>query len=79
MKLMTNITLKMSKRNLFGTILALLLVVGIWIPAITRFAAIGLVILMSGAVGMHLKINDPIIKSLPAMTILALSLIVALG
>lgn len=65
--------------GLLKIMLALLLVVGIWVPAITRFAAIGLVILMSGAVGMHLQINDPIKKSLPAMTMLALSLIVALG
>lgn len=64
--------------GLLKIMLALLLIVGIWVPAITRFAAIGLVILMSGAVGMHLKINDPIKKSLPAISMLALCLIVAL-
>lgn len=60
-------------------LLAMLLVVGIWVPAITRFAAIFMALLMSGAVGMHLKIKDPIKKSLPAMSMLALSLIVVLG
>ena len=59
--------------------LAMLLLVGIWIPVVTRFAGFGMAILMSGAVGMHLRINDPIKKSLPAMSMLALSLIVALG
>ncbi|ABA88594.2 hypothetical protein Pcar_1345 [Syntrophotalea carbinolica DSM 2380] len=65
--------------GLLKIMLAILLIVGIWVPAVTRFAAFGLAILMSGAVGMHLKINDPIKKSLPAMSMLALSLIVALG
>lgn len=59
--------------------LAMLLVEGIWILEITLFAAIGLVVLMSGALGMYLKINDPIKKSLPAISMLALSLIAILG
>lgn len=53
------------------------LVVGIWFPMLTRPAAIGLAILMLGAVVMHVKVKDPLKKSLPALTMLVLSVIVA--
>lgn len=59
--------------------LALLLLVGIWIPAVTQPAALAVAVLMLGAVVMHFKVGDPIKKSLPALTLLALSLIVLLG
>ena len=45
------------------------LVIGIWIP--------GLAILMLGAVAMHVKVKDPLKKSLPALTMLVLSVMVA--
>jgi hypothetical protein len=54
-----------------------LLVAGIWYPAVTQPAAIGMAVLMLGAVAMHVKIGDPPQKSLPAFTMLVLSLIVA--
>lgn len=53
------------------------LVAGIWIPALVRPAAVGLSLLMLGAVAMHVKVKDPLKKSLPALTILVLSVIVA--
>lgn len=56
--------------------LALLLLVGIWWPAVSRLAAIGIAVLMLGAVSMHLKVRDPIKKSLPALTLLGLSCLV---
>jgi len=59
--------------------LALLLIAGIWFPAVTTPAAIGMALLMLGAVVMHFKIGDPVKKSLPAFTLLVLSTIVALG
>lgn len=59
-------------------ILATLLIVGIWAPTVTKPAALGLAVLMLGAVSMHLKVKDPIQKSLPATTMLVLSLVVAL-
>lgn len=58
--------------------LAGLLVAGIWVPALTRPAAFGMALMMLGAVVMHLKINDPLRKALPALTMLILSLVVAL-
>ena len=53
------------------------LIAGIWYPALTRPAAIGIAILMLGAVAMHIKVKDPLKKSLPALTMLILSVIVA--
>jgi uncharacterized membrane protein YphA (DoxX/SURF4 family) len=54
------------------------LIAGIWIPSLTKPAALGLAALMLGAVAMHLKVKDPLKKSLPAFTVLILCLIVAL-
>jgi uncharacterized membrane protein YphA (DoxX/SURF4 family) len=50
--------------------LASLLIAGVWFPYITKPAAIGLGMLMLGAVTMHVKIDDPLKKSLPASFIL---------
>ncbi len=55
---------------------ALLLLAGIWLPAVTTPAAGGVALLMAGAVAMHLKIGDPLKKLLPAATLLVLSLLV---
>ena len=59
-------------------LLATLLIVGIWFPAVTRPAAAGMAVLMLGAVAMHFKVGDPLRRSLPALCMLAMSLIVAL-
>ena len=53
------------------------LIAGIWFPALTRPAAVGIAFLMLGAVAMHVKAKDPLKKSLPALTMFVLSLIVA--
>lgn len=58
--------------------LAILLIVGVWVTPITKPGASGLVFLMLGAIAMHFKAGDPLKKSLPAMTIFVLSLIVAI-
>lgn len=57
---------------------AALLVAGIWVPALTKPAAVGLGLLMLGAVVMHFKVGDPPRKSLPAFTLLALCAAIAL-
>ena len=67
---------------LIGTakvILACCLIAGFWSLTITRPAAMGLAALMLGAVTMHIKAGDPIMKSLPAIGVFAMSLFVALG
>jgi len=58
---------------------ATLLVAGIWLPALTRPAAGGLAVLMVGAVAMHFKVKDPLQKSLPALGMLALCILIATG
>ena len=61
----------------FKILLATLLIVGVWVPAITFPAATGMAVLMLGAVVMHVKVKDPVKKALPALTLLLLCLIVA--
>lgn len=56
----------------------MLLLLSIWRAVLTRPAAIGIAVLMLGAVSMHLKVRDPIKKTLPAQTLLALSCVVIL-
>ena len=58
---------------------ATLLIVGLWVPVVTRPAAAGLAVLMAGAVAMHFKVQDPPLRSLPAFVMLVLSLLVALA
>lgn len=58
-------------------LLATLLLVGIWYAPVVRPAAIGMLILMIGAISMHVKVGDPAKRSLPAFTMLILSAIVA--
>lgn len=56
---------------------ATLLLLGLKYPAVTRPAALSMAGLMAGAASMHLKVKDPLHRSLPALTMLALSLCVA--
>jgi len=53
---------------------ALALIVGIWLPVLVLPAAGLISVLMVGALAMHIKIHDPLKKSLPALGMLALSL-----
>ena len=57
--------------------LATLLLIGIYINSLVFPASIGMAILMVGAIAMHIKVKDDIIKSLPATIFLILSLSVA--
>ena len=58
---------------------ATLLIVGIWYQPVVRPASIGMAVLMLGAISMHVKVKDPMKRSLPAFTMLVLSGIVALA
>lgn len=60
-------------------LLAALLIAGIWLPPVTKPAALGMAILMLGAVSMHVRVKDPWKRSLPALSMLVLSLIVAVA
>lgn len=56
---------------------AVVLIAGVWM-ALPVQAAAGLVaVLMLGAVAMHVRVGDPLVKSLPAALMLALSAAIA--
>ena len=63
--------------GLLKVLCAVGLIAGIWYPALTQPAAIVLAVLMLGAIAMHVKVKDPAKKSLPALTMLILCLVVA--
>lgn len=52
---------------------------GIWIPALVLPAALVLCVLMLGALAMHVKVHDPLKKSLPALGMLTLALVIVWG
>ena len=54
--------------------LAFMILAAIWITQITLYAAVSMSILMVSAIIMHIKIKDPLKKSLPALSILLLLL-----
>jgi len=60
-------------------LLASCLIIGIWIPVLVKPSAIAMAFLMIGAVSMHIKVKDPLQKSLPAFTMLLLSFVVAIS
>jgi preprotein translocase subunit SecG len=68
-------------RNLVGFLklsFASLLLLGIWIPSLTKISALGIAILMIGAISMHAKISDPLSKSIPALSMLIMTLFIVL-
>lgn len=58
---------------------ALCLLIGIRYHPIVFPAAALICVLMIGALAMHVKVGDPIKKSLPALSVLALSLLICIG
>jgi uncharacterized membrane protein YphA (DoxX/SURF4 family) len=53
---------------------ALALFIGIWVPALVTPAAAVVVVLMLGALAMHLKVQDPLKKAMPATLVLLMSI-----
>ena len=58
---------------------ALALIVGIWVPVLVAPTVLLLSVLMLGALAMHVKIGDPISKSVPAFIVLGLCVAIYLG
>lgn len=58
---------------------ALCLLAGFAYPPLVLPAASVVVVLMLGAIAMHLKVGDPLKKSLPALAVLVMSLVVCAG
>ena len=53
--------------------LATLMLIGHKEPRLVRPASAGLAALMLGAIGMHMKVKDPIKRSLPAISVFTLA------
>jgi hypothetical protein len=60
------------------TVLACSLIAAFWFPALTLPTAVRLLLLL-GTVSMRINVGDPIVKSLPASGMLAMSLFLAFG
>lgn len=58
---------------------ALCLIAGLWLHALVFPAALTVSILMLGALAMHVKVHDPLKKSLPALLMLALCICICVG
>lgn len=54
---------------------ALILLAGFWMPSLNLYAASIVAFLMFGALSMHIKAKDPFKKSIPALAMLIMSLI----
>lgn len=52
---------------------AVVLIAGVWFALPVREAAGLVAVLMIGAIAMHVKVGDPLLKSLPAALMLAMS------
>lgn len=57
---------------------ALGLLIGLFFQPLVVPSALLLTALMLGALGMHLKVNDPFLKSVPALTMLSMTVIILL-
>lgn len=55
---------------------ALCLIAGIWWPSLVFPAALLIAVLMIGALAMHVKIHDPVRKSVPAVVLLLISVVI---
>ncbi len=62
-------------------LIATFMIVGFWVPMVVYPASALLVLLMTGAVSMHVKVKDPFVRSVPAllMLIMALSNVLLIG
>ncbi len=72
-----------SKRSMYivgaaKVTLASLMLLGHRVPKLVRPASGGLAAFMVGAIGMHVKVKDPLKRSMPAITVLALSALSAI-
>ena len=58
--------------GLLKIMIAFILIIGIWINYLNIYAYYTLIALMVGALIMHVKVKDPLVKSIPALCILTL-------
>ena len=58
---------------------AISLIAGLWLHFLTLPAAMLICVLMLGALAMHLKVRDPLLRSMPALIVFALAAIICVG
>ena len=58
--------------------LAALMLAGHAVPKLVRPASAGLAMFMLGAIGMHVKVKDPLKRSMPAISVLCLAALSAI-
>jgi len=63
--------------GILKVLLALGLIAAIWYPELRQPSALGLAILLLGSIIMHLKIKDPLKKSIPAFLFFIMCLYIA--
>ena len=56
----------------------IILIAGVWMPLPVSIAAGVVAVLMVGALAMHLKVGDPLMKSLPAALMLVMCLAIVM-
>lgn len=54
--------------------IAMCMIVGFWVPVVVYPASALLVLLMIGAISMHIKVKDPFIRMVPALLMFAMAL-----
>lgn len=57
-------------------LIAILLIIGLWVPIVVLPAAAVLAVLMIGAVAMHIKVRDAFIRTVPALLMLGMAVVV---
>lgn len=58
-------------------LIASLMILGFWIPVVIYPASLLLAALMVGAIAMHIKVKDPLIKALPAIAMFTMAVLSA--
>ncbi len=54
-------------------VIAAVIIIGLWVPVLVVPAAFVLGVLMIGAISMHAKVRDNIVRTIPAILMLAMS------
>lgn len=74
--------LSLKVRSFVGfakTSLATMLVLGLWYPDLTLYGAVGMAFFMAAAQYFHWNAGNPIIQKVPSLTLLILSVFIALS
>ena len=57
--------------------LAILLLASIWFEGITAYVSSALALMLFGSIVMHIKVKDPLFKSVPAFIFLVMTILIA--